>query len=111
MQDIVGDREKSSYVKEEKMLTFLEEQLPMYANEDVGEYFEKNFKGIGFLKSTDMNPSLKIKEILTNYCYVSKKRADLKIERDNYKDNSEALLNACTNFKKLLKSLDEKFSE
>lgn len=110
LMSIVGNREETNFVRDKEMLIFLEEQLPMYADEDIGEYYEKNFKGIGFLKSTDINPSLKIKEILTSYAYECHRATIFKTKKDGFEMRADLLHQACLKFKRTLKELDEKYS-
>lgn len=108
---IIGDREETNFVRDKEMLLFLEDQLPMYLNEEVANFFEKNYKEIGFLKKTEINPSLKIKEILTSYAYECHKATIYKIKKDEFSKTADLLFEACLKFKKVLVELDEKYSK
>jgi hypothetical protein len=101
--DIVGNRAETDFIRDKEMTRFLEEQLPMYADEEMAEYFEKNYKNLGFLKHTGINPSLKIKEILTAYAYECFKANDYKKKKDTFEQSAGLLYSACLKFKTALK--------
>lgn len=85
---ILGQREETSFMRDKAQLKFLQEHLPMYADPETADYFEKNFKNLSFLKKSDVNPSIKLNNLLNSYAYECNRSSYFKEKKEEFEKSS-----------------------